>query len=415
MNAPMSVMPNMSEAEEERAPHASRSEFLALLRAAVDGGRLRKLVLAKPDAGASLAPRVELRAISWRGAPGLSFTEHHATRDLTSNATLEDGLARVEAWLAVGYAHAHLYAADGDAELRRGKRGGSRLLRRAAPDRAGAVDAGPPALVPHDRVKRRWVDVTRPWLVDLGVTDAQHRVIPAMARKWRQIDKFVEIVDHAVGSSELRGRDTVRVVDFGAGKGYLTFAVHDHLVRALGKRAEVVGVERRAELVDAGNAAAQRAGMAGLRFEAGDIAGVPAEAADVVIALHACDTATDEALYRGVRARAAILVASPCCHQELRAQILPPALLQPMLRHGIHLGQEAEMVTDALRALLLEREGYAARVFEFVSLEHTTKNKMILAVRRRDGVDRAALDAEIDALEGFYGVRRQRLQALLAA
>jgi hypothetical protein len=405
-------MPNMSEAGERRAPHANRSEFLALVRAAVHDGRLRKLVLAKPDADAALAPRLEMRAIAWRGAPGLSFTEHHPTRDLTSNAMLPNGLARVEAALDRGYAHAHLHTTDGDAELRRSKRGIWTLVRRARA--ADAPGPGTPALASHDRVKRRWVDAARPWLVDLGVTDVQHRVIPAMARKWRQIDKFVQIVDHAVASSELRERDTVRAVDFGAGKGYLTFALHDHLVRALGKRAEVLGVERRADLVAAGNAAAERAGMQGLRFVAGDIAGVPMEAVDVVIALHACDTATDEALYRGVRAGATILVASPCCHQELRAQILPPALLKPMLRHGIHLGQEAEMVTDALRALLLEREGYAARVFEFVSLEHTSKNKMILAVRRRQPVDRAALDAEIESLEGFYGVRGQRLQTLLA-
>ena len=379
-------------------------------------------MLASPTAReGDVATRIDVRAIAWRGAPALSFCEHHATRDVTRNLVLDEGLERLEALVAGAYAHAHLHTMDGEAELRRSRRGTFGLSRRTleadAPANA-ATDPGPgpaAALAPHDRVKRRWVDVTRPWLVDLGVTDAEARVIPSMARKWKQIDKFVEIVDHAIATSPLRDRERVHVVDFGAGKGYLTFAVHDHLVRALGKEAEVLGVERRSALVEAAQAAAQRHAMTGLHFETGDITTVALERVDIVIALHACDTATDEALHRGVRSGAAILIASPCCHQQLRTQILPPALLKPMLRHGIHLGQEAEMVTDALRALLLEREGYATRVFEFVSLEHTSKNKMILAVRREQPPDRAALEAEIAALESFYGVREQRLQSLLAA
>jgi len=400
------------------------------LRDALSERTLRTLVLAKPLVPADGAARIDVRAIEWRGAPGLSFCEHHATRDVTRNASMAEGLARIEALIDGAYAHAHLHLTDGEAELRRSRRGAYGLSRRRrTPDgnRAGAAHAPPlgvdaptddakaPALAPHDRAKRRWVDVSRPWLVELGITDAQGRLVPSMARKWKQIDKFVEIVHHAVASSALRDRETLRVVDFGAGKGYLTFAVHDHLVRALGKRAEVIGVERRPDLVHAGNRAAAGARMEGLHFVAGDITSVPLEHVDLVIALHACDTATDEALHRGVHAGADILIASPCCHRELRPQILPPALLKPMLRHGIHLGQEAEMVTDALRALLLEREGYATRVFEFVSLEHTNKNKMILAVRRAQPPDRAALDAEIAALERFYGVREQRLQSLLAA
>jgi SAM-dependent methyltransferase len=406
----------------EAASDASRSAFLALLGRALEQGRLKKLVLARPTAPADdVATRIDVRAIAWRGSPALSFCEHHATRDVTRNAGLQEGLAQVEALIDAGYAHAHLHTTDGEAELRRSRRGTYGLSRRmrdaAAPvsDTADADAETAPVLAPHDRVKRRWVDVAQPWLADLGVTDAQARVIPSMARKWKQVDKFVEIIDHAIATSPLRDRELVRVVDFGAGKGYLTFAVHDHLVRALGKQARVLGVERRPALVQAGGSVAQRHAMSGLRFAAGDITSVPLDAVDIVIALHACDTATDEALHRGVRAGAAILIASPCCHQQLRTQILPPALLKPMLRHGIHLGQQAEMVTDALRALLLEREGYATRVLEFVSLEHTSKNKMILAVRREQPVDRAALDAEIAALESFYGVREQRLQTLLAA
>ncbi len=185
-------------------------------------------------------------------------------------------------------------------------------------------------------------------------------------------------------------------MDFGAGKGYLTFALHDHLRHTLGLAADVTGVELRDDMVRLCSDAAQRLGLAGLAFEQGDVQSRAPEAIDVMIALHACDTATDHAIHAGIRAGAAVIVCSPCCHKEIRPQMKAPALLRPMLQHGIHLGQEAEMVTDSLRALLLESQGYATQVFEFVALEHTSKNKMILATlramprcgRRRVGADR---------------------------
>ena len=149
----------------------------------------------------------------------------------------------------------------------------------------------------------------------------------------------------------------------------------------------------------------------------------PLGALDVMIALHACDTATDHAIHRGVRAGAAIVMTSPCCHKELRPQLRAPAPLGPLLRHGIHLGQQAEMLTDGLRALLLEAEGYDTQVFEFVSLEHTSKNKMILAVRRAaaatpaqhaaEAARRDAARAQAASLMDFYGVREQALERLL--
>ena len=142
---------------------------------------------------------------------------------------------------------------------------------------------------------------------------------------------------------------------------------------------------------------------------------------DVVVALHACDTATDHALHLGMRAGASVIVCSPCCHKEIRPQMLTPPVLQPLLRHGIHLGQQAEMVTDALRALWLEAQGYATQVFEFVALEHTSKNKMILAVKHRGDALAAAVKrrpevlAQIDEIKRFYGLREHSLERLIRA
>jgi hypothetical protein len=131
------------------------------------------------------------------------------------------------------------------------------------------------------------------------------------------------------------------------------------------------------------------------------------------VALHACDTATDLALFMGIRAGAELILCAPCCHKELRPQLKAPAVLEPLLRFGVHQAQEADMVTDSLRALWLELAGYRVGIFEFVALEHTGKNKMISAVKRTGLVDGEGLRARIAALKDFYGIRRHRLETLL--
>jgi len=229
------------------------------------------------------------------------------------------------------------------------------------------------------------------------------------------------VLDHALDSAPVHSADGIlRVVDFGCGKGYLTFAMHHHLSQGRGLRAEVSGVDLKQDMVELCNAAARRRGMTGLQFLCGDVRShVPAQL-DVMIALHACDVATDHALHTGIRAGAAIIMSSPCCHKQIRPQMRLPELLRPMLEHGIHLGQQAEMLTDSLRALLLEAEGYTAQVFEFVALEHTSKNKMILAVRRPAGqpgeaAHRAAVRQQIAEIKAFYGIREHCLESLLAS
>jgi hypothetical protein len=136
-----------------------------------------------------------------------------------------------------------------------------------------------------------------------------------------------------------------------------------------------------------------------------------------MIALHACDTATDYAIHYGIRAQASIIMCSPCCHKQIRPQMHSPAPLKPMLQYGVHLGQEADMVTDTLRALLLEANGYNTKVFEFVSTEHTDKNKMILAVKRlpggKDTMARQAALGQILAIKIFYGIQEHCLETLL--
>jgi SAM-dependent methyltransferase len=234
-----------------------------------------------------------------------------------------------------------------------------------------------------------------------------------MSDKWKQINRFLEILVTALANARNMQGKPVRVVDFGAGKGYLTFAIHHYLRNTAQVDARVTGVELRPSLVELCNKVAARLACEGLSFVEGDVHRFVDFEADILVALHACDTATDIALYSGIRTGAKVLLASPCCHKQIRPQIQIPDVLSPMLRYGIHLEREAEMVTDTLRALLLEEAGYKVQVMEFVSSEHTHKNKLLVAVKRSDHVNPSGPRAAIDELKAFYGITNHHLETLL--
>jgi SAM-dependent methyltransferase len=230
-----------------------------------------------------------------------------------------------------------------------------------------------------------------------------------MADKFRQIENFAEILTHLIDEAPLPRDRRLRVFDMGCGKGYLTFAACE----LLGEGADIVGIEARGELVDFCNRTASEQGLATrLSFREGSIADTEIEGADILIALHACDTATDDALAKAIAANVALAVVAPCCQKEVRPQLVAPPVLSPSLRHGIFEERHAEFATDALRALLLEWSGYRTRVIEFISTEHTAKNLMITAVRAGKKADPATAD-RIREFAAFYGIRRQALAGQL--
>jgi hypothetical protein len=382
--------------------------FFARLAEHLAQGSLAKLILAKYQGPESDLVRLAVRPLLLRGEPQLSFVYSHTTRDLTHNHPVAEGVSKLRELVGPAFRHAHLLAAGEDLELRFTKKGKASLHQQA-----NARDAAAPQA--HDREKQRPLALGTPFLAALGVTTPAGDLVPAMARKFKQINKFVEVLDHALQDSPLQAQSVIRVADFGSGKGYLTFAVHHHLRQTLGREAEVSGVELRPDLVQLCNKAAARLGLAGLHFEQGDVRERAAVPLDIMIALHACDTATDHAIHLGIRSGASLIVCSPCCHKQIRPQMRCPPTLAPMLQHGIHLGQEAEMLTDSLRALLLQAHGYDTQVFEFVSLEHTSKNKMILAVKRAQPLPAEPVLAQIRAIKDFYAVREHCLETLLAA
>ncbi|MBF7729333.1 class I SAM-dependent methyltransferase [Pseudomonas sp. N040] len=386
----------------------ARQQFLAQLETCIAQNTLVKLVLSKYRGAEVDLQRVVARLVTVKGKPCVSFVHRYKTRDITSNLPPAEALSSIAGWLPGTFKSAHLLSLTDELQLTFSKKDKPQLFAgNALPREAPAAG--------HDREKKRFLELTRPFLTDLGVTNSQHQLIPAMARKWKQINKFIEVFSHALQESPLDLGQPLHAADFGSGKGYLTFAMHDYLRNSLGLEAWVTGVELRQEMVDLCNAAAAKLPQPGLLFRHGDVRSYSPGQIDIMIALHACDVATDYAIHLGIRSKAAIIMCSPCCHKQIRPQMHTPQMLRPMLQYGVHLGQEAEMVTDSLRALLLEACGYSTKVFEFVSLEHTNKNKMILAVRRAEAVDPAELLAKIEAIKAFYGIREQCLETLLKA
>ncbi|MCU8000867.1 class I SAM-dependent methyltransferase [Shewanella oncorhynchi] len=387
----------------------SFDDFYQLLADSLAKNSLIKLLLSKYRGADKSLQRITIRPISLQNESMLSFVYQHQTNHITKNLSYDEGLASIKLLLGSDFKSAHLATAQAEVQLEISKKGKVQIS-------THNVKQAVAAPLEHDREKKRFVDIERPFLTKLGVTDSQHNLIPAMSRKWKQINKFIEVFSQALEASPHKNDQPINVVDFGSGKGYLTFAIHDYLRHSLHNDAQVTGVELRQALADLCNETAATLDHQGLSFVCGDVRTHAPKQTDVMIALHACDIATDYAIHYGIRANADIIMCSPCCHKQIRPQMHSPELFKPMLQYGVHMGQQAEMVTDSLRALFLEANGYATKVFEFISLEHTNKNKMILAVKKpqHNQKDSAAILAQIADIKAYYGIKEHCLETLLA-
>jgi SAM-dependent methyltransferase len=404
------------------------SEFLALLDAAVRDGTFQRLTLGKPRGGDDgTLQNVYIRPVRLKSGPHLSFLWRHDTRDLTKNIPPEDGVIEVGRLVGTIFHSAHLFLAGRTVQLEFNKKGEPRLTfgKSSTPATTRPMSAAQPEA--HDRAKPRLLPTrSQEWLHALGVTNSAGIVREGMADKHRQIHKFVELLSHLVAAAPIAEGAApglphdrpIEIADMGCGKGYLTFATHDYFEFTAHRSVRVCGVEQRPELVEQCNRLAHDTGREKLSFIRGSIQEANLPAPDILIALHACDTATDDAIARGLAAGSTLIVTAPCCQKQVRTQLVPAAgsPLAPALRHGIFAERHAEFATDALRALLLDWAGYEAKVFEFISTEHTAKNLMIAATRRREADDARTRDRRAKAvreLAALYGVREHALAAHL--
>jgi hypothetical protein len=264
----------------------------------------------------------------------------------------------------------------------------------------------------HDRLKERIIPAHgNIYLKELGILNSNFEVRNEMNDKYLQINRYIELLAPLISETGLP--DGFHVADMGSGKGYLTFALYDYLVNALGKRPVMTGVESRQELVNLCNDIAGKAAFTNLKFIPGTIQDAKLEKVDILIALHACDTATDDAIFRGITSGASLIVCAPCCHKQIRKEFRVVNELRSITKHGILEERQAEIITDGIRALILESHGYKTKVFEFISTEHTPKNLMIVG-RKMPGkpAGREKSLESIRAVRELFGIRQHYLEGL---
>ncbi|MHA3082302.1 class I SAM-dependent methyltransferase [Acinetobacter sp. ANC 5383] len=390
----MSTLTQRSEQEQQ---------WLAELQAALTDHHFQRLVLSQYQGEIAELEKISFRVIEIQQQPKLCAVYQYKTQDVTKNYDFTEAYTCISELLG-NCKQANLFVESEELQLKRTKK--KVILTRSQKQNTSITQQA------HNREKQRYILQEQAYLQDLGITDHKAQLVPSMARKWKQINKFIEIFSNAIEQITPEDR-ALHVVDFGSGKGYLTFAMYDYLQQQ-GLQPKITGVELRDNLVEFCQKVADKNQFSQLEFFQGDVRSYQPEHLDVMIALHACDIATDFAIHCGIRLNASVIMCAPCCHKELRPQLKSPEVLKPMLHYGIHQAQQAEMLTDTIRALLLEAYGYETKVFEFVSLEHTSKNKMILAVRRKSvSVPDPKIMAQIEALKQMYGIGQHSLQRLL--
>lgn len=381
-------------------------KFINALRMGLKGGTFVKLSLANYKGAEPNLQKILIRPVTTKKGSRLYFLYRGGTREIAKNYDFETGIGLIRRALDGDFASGHLFTTDHDLQLKITRKGKAHL-NRAKPTYHTPPDAA------HDREKLTQIDPKAFYLKALGITDDSGRIHDKQQDKWRQINKFIEVLANLVDRSPIGGKSRISVVDMGCGKGYLTFAAYDYFRNIRDVDVQMTGVDTRSDLIKMCSDIANACDLDGLKFTEGTIDGHDIGDVDVLIALHACDTATDDALFKGIAGNAALIVAAPCCHHEIRPQLRPPEHFRDILKHAVMLERFAEIVTDGIRSLLLERSGYSTRLFEFIGSEHTPKNNLLVATKRTQHTDADRFDSQIDAIKLLFSIEHQRLERLL--
>jgi hypothetical protein len=373
------------------------SEFTDILKTALENKTLIRMILSSPEDKYGELNKVTVRLIELKSDKKLSFLYTFKTKTVTKNLVVEESVELIEKLFSNNFTLCVIFGTEADHSFRRTKKG-KILYKRAQPAHSEEDFSSE-----HNMKKKRMIKIENNiWLERLGVTK-NGKVFEGMSGKFRQINRFTETIDGLIDSSGLKGKDKLTVYDMGSGKGYLTFAVYDFLANQLGIVPEITGIEYRNDLAILCNGIAAECKFSGLKFLQGSISDLDIPACDILIALHACDTATDDAIFKGIRSGAETIVVSPCCHKQIRKQLNINNELKEITRHGILEERMAEMATDSLRALMLEAHGYSTSVFEYISDEHTHKNIMITAVKKKKTAEPSVYTEKIGGLKKFFG------------
>jgi hypothetical protein len=377
-----------------------RFQFIVLQK------ELIKLTLTNKREKSSDLKKIIITAVELKKGYCLNFVYRHNTKDITKNYELEQGFEIIKESLSNDFFNADIYANS------------ENISYLVLPNGKTQIKTTAPSLqkvnsFTHDKVKDRLIDSKENiYLRELGVTNDKWEVRHEMSDKYKQINKYIELLAPEI--KEISLNNNFQVVDMGSGKGYLTFALYDYLSQQSKNDIGMTGIEYREDLVNICNSIAQKSDFKNLKFIQGTIAQTKIDEIDLLIALHACDTATDDAIFRGIQANATMIVCAPCCHKQIRKSFNVNNELSAVMKFGILKERQAEIITDTLRAMIMEAYGYKTKVVEFISSEHTPKNVMIAGRKIQEiNPNKQAILDNIAAIKKTFGIENHYLETLL--
>ena len=406
--------------------------FIDKLQSSLKEGSFVKLTLSKPKAN-SQQPTADLRnvyvkPIILKNEKMFSFTYRYERRDETKNYDAEQTLEIINQLVPNVFLNASLFTLTEDVTLLISKKGKATVMSKAVKEQREQN-------VQHDKVKNRLINTDNPWWFKLGLTTREGKVTADMQHKFKQICKYVEIVDGVMKNVKFDGK--IRIADMGAGKGYLTFALYEYLTQRCKYDIEMEGVEIRPDLVVKINEIIKESNFQDFRFVESSIDSYQLSAVssqqpiansqqpetnarssqltahsqlDVLIALHACNTATDDAIIKGIKSGAKLIICAPCCHKQIRQEMEKSGKIDVITRYGIFMERQAVMITDAIRALIMEYYGYKTQVMEFIEMEHTPKNILLVGRKSDVPVDKESILKQIEDLKKQYGIEKHYLE-----
>jgi len=391
------------------------AKFISALEVSLNVRNFVKISLGNYKGTEEALKQILVRKVLIRREEKFAFTFRYKTRDVVKNFNSAEAINLIAEYLQNGFKIATLFTTANDLifeELNNGK-----IVIREINASIKEVPADS-----HDQAKERLIKPElKPYLSELKITDADGKVYKNAQDKFRQINHYIEILSALI--KELPEGTIKKVADMGSGKGYLTFALYDYLHSVLKLESEVIGVEYRQDMVDLCNEVAKKSSFDQLDFVQGTIEDYDAKDVNLLIALHACDTATDDAIFKGIKANAELIVVAPCCHKQIRREIEKNKVkndISFLTKHGIFLERQAEMVTDGIRALILEYFGYKTKIFEFISDVHTPKNVLVVGVKKAESLKlkaeserKAEVLQKIKASKVYFGIGYHHLERLL--
>lgn len=379
-------------------------KFLSRVAEAAEQSTLVKMTLSKPAQKHDELRNLYVKPVLIKEKRLFAFTYHYERRDEVKNYDTTQMLDILREMIPNRFLNAVLFTVSEDVTLLVSSKGKATIQTKK-------VQECREQNLEHDKQKVRLVNPANPWWYQLGLTTREGKITADMQHKFKQIYKYAEIVESLIKPMKFEG--TVHIADMGAGKGYLTFALYELLTQRLNKNVDIKGVEIRPDLVLKINEIISSNHLKGLEFVESSIEAYHPEKLDVLIALHACNTATDDAIASGIRAGAELIVCAPCCHKQIRQEMERSGKVDAITRYGIFLERQAVMVTDTIRALILEYFGYKTQIMEFIEMEHTPKNVLLVGRKTSKNAKEPKILQQIADLKARYGIERHYLETVL--